>query len=304
MQDKEQRADPDVLARIAALPCWSGPVEASALDGGMTNRNYLVRDAAMRYVVRLGEDLPPHGIVRWHELAVARAAHAAGLSPEVVHAQSGVLVSRFVDGVTLTPRDMRDPIRLAPLVALIKQCHQGMPRHLMGPVLMFWVFQVIRNYLALLAGQAPNLLHAQLPRYAAMAADLERAVGAVEIVFGHNDLLAGNFIDDGARLWLIDWEYAGFNSPLFDLANVSVNNGFDLAHNRELLQLYFGRLADTRRWRAFVAMRCASVLRETLWAVVSHHTSPLAFDYATYAHDWHGRLDSTWETFASCPAPD
>ena len=300
----ETRPDPAVLARIAALPCWSGSVEVSALDGGMTNRNYLVQDVGARYVVRLGEDLPAHGIVRWHELAVARAAFAAGLSPEVIHAQPGVLVSRFVDGVTLSPQDVRDPVRLAPLVALIKQCHQGMPRHLTGPALMFWVFQVIRNYLVLLEGKAPSLLHAQLPRCGSMVADLERAVGPVDIVFGHNDLLAGNFIDDGARLWLIDWEYAGFNSPLFDLANVSVNNGFDPAQDAELLHRYFGQVADARRWRAFVAMRCASVLRETLWAVVSHHTSRIDFDYATYAHDWHGRLDSAWELFVRCPAPD
>ncbi len=304
MQDANQRTDPDVLTRIASLRCWSGPVETTALGGGMTNRNYLVRDAGTRYVVRLGEDLPAHGIVRWHELAAARAAFAAGLSPEVVHAQSGVLVSRFVDGVTLTPHDVRQPSRLAPLAALLRQCHQGVPRHLSGPVLMFWVFQIIRNYLVLLAGQAPTLLHAQLPRCGAMVAQLEQAVGPVDIVFGHNDLLAGNLIDDGTRLWLIDWEYAGFNSPLFDLANLSVNNGFEPMQDRELLHHYFGQAADVRRWRAFVAMRCASVLRETLWAVVSHHTSRIAFDYATYAHDWHSRLDSAWEAFVCCPTPD
>lgn len=304
MQEAIEQPDPDVLTRIVALPCWSGPVQATALGGGMTNRNYLVRDAGARYVVRLGEDLPAHGIVRWHELAAARAAFAAGLSPEVVHAQPGVLVSRFIDGVTLTAQDVRQPSRLAPLVGLLRQCHQAVPRHLTGPVLMFWVFQVIRNYLVLLAGQPPDLLHAQLPRCGAMVAQLEQAVGPVDIVFGHNDLLAGNLIDDGKRLWLIDWEYAGFNSPLFDLANLSVNNGFDLAQDRELLHHYFGQLPDVRRWRAFAAMRCASVLREALWAVVSHHTSRIAFDYEAYAHDWLGRLDSAWEAFVSCPAPD
>ena len=73
---------PADLARIAALPCWRGPPHAEPLSGGMTNRNYLVRDRAGRHVVRLGADVPHHMILRWHELAVARAAHAAGLSPE------------------------------------------------------------------------------------------------------------------------------------------------------------------------------------------------------------------------------
>ncbi len=65
---------------------------------------------------------------------------------------------------------------------------------------------------------------AALPRLLGIAAELEQAVGAVEIVYGHNDLLPTNFIDAGAELWLIDWDYAGFNSPLFDLANLCSNN--------------------------------------------------------------------------------
>ena len=295
MPEAVDAADTDRLIR--ALPCWQGTVRITPLDGGMTNRNFRVDDGRAPCVVRLGQDLPVHGIVRWHEQAVARAAHAAGVSPQVLHAGPGVLVSRFIDGQTLEAQQVRDPARRDAIVALLRRCHHDVPRQLRGPVLMFWVFQVIRDYLAVLQAHAPCLMQDQLPAWDAMARTLEQAVGPVDIVFGHNDLLAANLIDDGHRLWLIDWEYAGFNSPLFDLAGLAVNNGFDDDQARDLLERYFRQPVDAARWRSFAAMRCASALRETLWAVVSHHTSDIGVDHAAYARQCRRALDRAWRDF-------
>ena len=263
----------------------------------MTNRNFRADDDGASFVVRLGQDIPAHGIVRSHELAVARAAHAAGLSPELVYAAPGVTVSRFVDGHTLTPEDVRMSERRDAIVALLRACHHTLARHLDGPVQMFWVFQVIHNYLRTLEHLAPGLGQGKLQAWAAMSDVLARAVGPVDIVFGHNDLLAGNLIDDGNRLWLIDWEYAGFNSPLFDLANLAINNQFDHAQCQDLLERYCRQPADARCWRAFQAMRCASALRETLWGLVSEHNSAVAFDHAAYAQRWQSTLDDAWQAF-------
>src|SRR3546814_8596136 len=80
------------LARIAALACWSGPVDPEPLAGGITNANFVVRHRGERFFVRVGDDIPVHGIMRFNELAASRAAVAAGLSPEVVHAEPGALV--------------------------------------------------------------------------------------------------------------------------------------------------------------------------------------------------------------------
>ena len=89
------------------------------------------------------------------------------------------------------------------------------------------------------------------------------------IVFGHHDLLPGNFIDDGQRLWLIDWEYGGFGTAMFDLANLSSNGSFGEAEDAALLDAYFeGKVTDDLH-RAFDAMKAASALREAMWAMVS-----------------------------------
>ena len=284
----------DIEARIAALPCWRGPVSLEPLAGGMTNRNLLARAGGERFVARLGEDIPVHGVMRFNELAASRAAHAAGLSPEVVHAEPGLMVLRFVEGTTLTSAMVREPARLPALVDIVRRCHREMPRHLRGPVLSFNVFHVVRDYLATLRAtgrQDPALLDADIRR----AAELERRVGPIDLVFGHNDLLAANLIDDGKRLWLIDWDYAGFGSPLFDLGGLASNNGFDGAHERAMLALYFGEPADPALLRRYRAITCASLLRETLWSLVSEATSTIAgVDFAAYTADNRARFEAAW----------
>jgi hypothetical protein len=99
-------------ARVAELEIWWGPVEPMPLAGGITNQNFTVEDRGRRYVVRVGSDIPVHGVVRANELAASRAAHLAGLSPRVVHAEPGIVVFDFIEGRTFTPEDIRNPANL------------------------------------------------------------------------------------------------------------------------------------------------------------------------------------------------
>jgi thiamine kinase-like enzyme len=266
------------------------------LTGGITNVNFVVADRGERFFVRVGEDIPIHGILRVNELAAARAAEAAGISPAVVYAEPGAIAMRFVEGRTFGPEDVRDPVNLDRIVDLIRRCHHDMPRHLRGPVLMFWVFHVIRDYAGTLReGNSRSL--GLLPSLLERAERLEAAVGPIEVVFGHNDLLAANFIDDGERLWLIDWDYAGFNSPLFDLANVASNNEFSPELVDRLLAAYFGNPSDAALRRRFEAMACASLLRETMWSMVSEIHSTLDFDYVAYTDENLARFERSFAAF-------
>jgi thiamine kinase-like enzyme len=159
---------------------------------------------------------------------------------------------------------------------------------------MFWVFQVARGY-AMELRRLASRYQPLLPDLLARAAFLERAVGPIELVFSHNDLLAANFIDDGERLWLIDWDYAGFNSPLFDLGGVASNNAFDATQTQTLLESYFDQV-DHALMRGFSAMLCASLLRETMWSMVSEMHSTIAFDYAAYTADNLRRFEAAYHT--------
>jgi thiamine kinase-like enzyme len=285
----------DAIARAAALPCFDNPTQIEPLSGGITNVNLTVTDGARRFVVRLGEDIPEHGVLRWNELALSRAAQAAGVSPGVHYHAPGVLVLDYIAAETYSEERARDPANVPRIIALLKKTHHALGAHLTTPVLTFWPFQVNRTYATRLrADGSPH--EGQLPGMMRELDRLEAATGAVTLVIGHNDLLAANILDDGARLWLIDWEYGGFNTPLFDLAGLAGNNGYSEAQERQMLEQYFETPAETH-WRAYQAMKCASLMRETLWSMTSEIHSDLDFDYAAYTAENMARLTAALQDF-------
>ena len=87
-----------VRDRVAHLKFWSSHVEPEPLGGGITNTNFIVDDRGECFVVRVGDDIPIHGIMRFNEIAAAYAAHAAGISPEIVYSADGVFIMRFIGG--------------------------------------------------------------------------------------------------------------------------------------------------------------------------------------------------------------
>jgi thiamine kinase-like enzyme len=282
--------------QAAALPLWGDPVEPSDLRGGLSNVNFVVEDSGRKFVVRIGGDNEAHGVVRKNEVAASRAAHAAGVAPRVAYAEPGVLVLDFIEGKTLSPEDVRDPKNLARIVELVRRTHRETPKHLRGPGVLFWVFHVVRDYAHSLA-EFPSTDMAHLRRLTTQSEQLERAVGRVELVFGHNDLLAANIIDDGRRLWLVDWEYAGFNSPLFDLGGIASNSEMPPKMRETMLEAYYERpVTDELRYR-YAAMTAASLLRETIWSMVSEIHSQVDYDFAKYTVENLSRYEKAFAEF-------
>ena len=199
----------------------------------------------------------------------------------MIHHQPGVLVIDYIDGRTLAAADFHKASVLDQAVDLLARAHRDMPHHLRGAALTFWVFHVIRDYAATLR-DAKSIHLPLLPVLLAEAAILENAIGPIDLIFGHNDLLPANFLLDTSRMWLIDWDYAGFNSPLFDLGGLAANTGLDLAQEDRLLTGYFGKTPDLQLWRRYRAMKAAAALRETVWSMVSELFSEIDFDYAAY----------------------
>lgn len=281
---------------VKQLACWRGTVSPEYLTGGRTNVNFVVEDCGEKYVVRVGSDIPEHMIMRFNEIGAARAAERVGISPPIIYCESGVFVMRFIEGITLAEEDIQRREVLARIVPLIKRCHEDIEQELEGPVLAFWVFHVIRQYIRLLSSL--NVRYAaHLKRYLNMSNRLETAVGPSAMKFTHNDLLASNFIDDGKRLWLIDWDYAGFGSPMFDLGGLSSNNRLSEENEVWLLETYFEHTITERLWFRFMAMKCASLLRESLWSMVSEVHSELSVDYIGYTETNLARLEECWVRF-------
>lgn len=293
MSDSRLRA---AQARIAALPIWHGAPEVTPLTGGLSNESYAVSDGDERYVVRFGRDFPFHHVFREREVMVARAAHEAGFAPEPVYAGPGVMVSRFIDGRTYGEADVRADIDR--IGRLVREFHETMPAYVSGPGFMFWPFHVIRDYARMLR-DAANPLAARIPAALADAEALERAQAPLPIIFGHNDFMPGNLIDDGERLWIIDFEYAGFSTGMFDLSGIASNASFSPDEADHLLAVYFGRPPSAELKRSHAAMMCASLLREALWGLVSElHMAAPGADYGAYAAENFARFDAARARFA------
>ena len=166
-----------------------------------------------------------------------------------------------------------------------------MSQFVSGPPALFWPFHGIRDYARTLeAGQSRH--RHRLARDLDLATRLERALVPQPIVFGHNDLLPANILDDGERLWLIDFEYAAYSTPGFDLAGLASNAEFTPAESEALLSAYFARPPDEALMRGHSAMCCASLLREVMWSMVCElHPLAVGVDYAQYTVENLVRLD-------------
>src|SRR5439155_19131849 len=242
-----------------------------------------------RLVLRIaGKDTELLGIDRRREAAAARMAARVGVGPEVVAfvEPEGSLVTRFVDGTPIPPERMRAPEQIARAAAALRAIHQG------GTIPgRFDAHQVVEDY------RQTALAHGvELPADYAWARDVSERIrvtrGPQPPVPCHNDLLNANFIDDGERIRIVDWEYAGMGDLFFDLANFSINHEFEPEHDRELLGASFGEVrpsqADSLR-----LMRFLSDFREAMWGVVQQGISALDVDFVAYATEHFERLRRT-----------
>jgi len=287
----------DATARVRGLSIWSGDVDIEPLSGGLSNESFKVTNGDKAYVVRFGKDFPFHHVFRAREAMSAEAAAKVGVAPALVHAEPGVLVIEYIEGKTLSADDVISEI---PRVAdLIRRYHHAMPKEVSGPGFMFWPFHVIRDYAhTLKAGNSRKT--GELLGYLELAEELERVQLPLSIIFGHNDLLPGNLIDDGQRLWLIDFEYAGFSTAMFDLAGLASNAGFDEEQSAMLLALYFGRQPERALIQSHAAMQCASLLREAMWSMVSElHLDAPGADYVAYTDENLEKLASALDSYRS-----
>tara|TARA_Y100000996_G_scaffold415454_1_gene410289 strand:- start:771 stop:1646 length:876 start_codon:yes stop_codon:yes gene_type:complete len=278
--------------KIKSLPIWKGIIDIKPLEGGITNLNYVVNDSEKKLVVRLGSDIPEHLVYRANEILVSKAAYEIGVSPNLIYNEPGVLVLDYIQSTTLEPLTVRN--NLERIIPVIKKIHNSIPNKLSGQSAIFWVFYVIKYYSNFLLNNKSSH-SSKIQDLLTKSDNLEKLSSPREIVFGHNDLLAANFLDDGSKIWVVDWEYGGFNDPLFDLGGLASNNDFDESLELKALELYFNQKPNPDLLNKYNAMKTASLLRETMWSMVSEITSKLDFDYGEYTSENLKKFNDSYE---------
>ncbi len=267
---------------IISLPLWNNNIKIKKIDGGITNQNFLVTENDIKYFVRVGEDIPEHLVFRSNEIQASIAASKLNVCPEIIFHNKSIQVFKFVEGKTLNSEDIKNDIET--VTSLIKNVHKNLPKYLIGQSVIFWVFHVIKNYINFLEKNQSSYVNI-LPELLKKSTILENLSSPFEIVFSHNDLLAANFIKDEKQIWLIDWEYAGFNTPLFDLGGLASNNDFNENQEKILLENYYEEKLSDEKLLKYKCIKCASLLRETMWSMVSEIQSNINFDYKSYTNE-------------------
>jgi thiamine kinase-like enzyme len=295
MTPEEEKDARSALRAIPALASYAGPIERL---GGLTNRVYRVGD----HVLRIPGEGTEEYINRENEAVSARVAADAGVSPAVIHADatSGLMVTALVpDATTMSPEGFRSrkgsPARAG---AVLRKLHSS------GGVFpfRFELFAMIDDYLKVLATKdvdLPEGYHAVVREAQAIRAAL--AAKPAALVPCHCDPLCENFIDDGTRMWVVDWEYSGMNDPMWDLGDLSVEGGFDAAQDMEMLRAYFGGAPTAAAHGRMVIYKAMCDLLWTLWGLIQHANNNPADDFAAYALNRFNRCKALMATkdFAS-----
>ena len=283
----------DAIEKIKTLSIWKNDLTINPLEGGITNLNFLVNHGNEKLVVRLGQDIPEHLVYRSNEINVSKAAHEIGVSPKLIHSEQGVLVLEFIESETLDPKGVQK--NLEKIIPVIKKIHNEIPNFLSGQPAIFWVFHVIKYYANFL--RSNHSIHQnKIDDLLLKASKLEKLSSPREIVFGHNDFLAANFLDDGSKIWVVDWEYGGFNDPLFDIGGLASNNDFNQDLEKEALEMYYEIPLTNDVLLKYNSMKTASLLRETMWSMVSEITSKLEFDYGEYTQENLSKFNEAFES--------
>ncbi len=269
------------LERFAAL--GAADITTTRL-GGLTNLVYRVETPSENLIVRIPGAGTEAYIDRAVELTNAQAAARAGVSPEVLWANpaTGVMISRCIDPVTtMTPALFaKTPGAPARAGAALAQLHSSGESF----DFRFELFAMIDEYLALLAEKNATLPEGYHDIVAA-AQPVREALAAnpASLAPCHNDPLCENFLDDGEKIWIVDWEYSGMNDPLWDLGDLSVEGAFSARMEAEMLTAYFGRAPSAAEQGRVVIYKAMCDLLWTLWGLIQHADDNPAEDFWAYS---------------------
>jgi len=280
-----------ILQRIPQFASTES-LEIKELTGGITNRNYKITVNGESYVLRLGGNETQFlGIDRKTEYECSLLASQIGVAPEPTAflEPEGYILARFISGKGIPAEEIGTEENISRVVQSMKAYHalDFFPGS-------FSPFRVAEVY-ARTAKSFNVTLPEKMDWYLARSREIETAMYGREPLQPrpcHNDLLNGNFIDDGTRIRILDWEYAGMGDIFFDLGNFAVQHDFNDEQDEILLQAYFGAAINSQRAHLKL-MKIMSDLRESMWGMVQLGVSKLDFDYAGYAQKYFDRFEAS-----------
>lgn len=264
------------------IPFFVDEIQITPLIGGLTNINYRVDTSNGSFMMRVSDKSSELlGINRENERTNTDKAYQAGISPSVKFflPSENVLVMDWIEGKTLKVDDFHTQQDILPRVAeTIKKLHQSAP--FQGN---FNFPNIRKQYLKIILENGYFMPDGVL-EVEPLLLEIENKLAAEpeNWVSCHNDLVAANFMDDGEKIWLIDFEYASFNEPSFDIGNFAAETGLNDAQLTVFCDIYWGEHLPSKIARA---RTCSIITRSlwVLWSCIQDAVSPINYGFKDWA---------------------
>jgi len=280
----------EILQRVPGFASKEN-LTITELTGGITNKNYKITVDEESFVLRLGGNETKYlGIDRKVEYDCSRLAAQIGVAPEPIAfiEPEGFILARFISGKGVSAEEIGNEENIKRVLESMKAYHalDLFPGS-------FSPFRVAEEY-AKTARSFKVKLPDKMDWYLEKSSEIEKAMyerEPLQLRPCHNDLLNGNFIDDGNRIRILDWEYAGMGDIFFDLGNFAIQHEFNDEQDEILMKIYFADPTDSQRAHQKL-MKIMSDLREAMWSQVQIGVSQLDFDYAGYGQKYFDRFEA------------
>ena len=235
--------------------------------GGLTNHTYHVTMAdGSEFVVRIPGEGTEEMIVRSDEMISTRLACDLGVDAALLHfGADGSKVTRYIpNAITMSAETLHEVCHIRQIADIFKTMHHcgkdtGVP---------FEVFDMAASYEKIIADKAVAMFadyEEKKGQVMSIKAQIDKEIGAPKVPC-HNDPLCENWVEGNGRMYLIDWEYAGMNDGMWDVADVSIEAGFGKDQDKLLLQYYLDREPTVLDWKHFLASKIYVDYLWTLWA--------------------------------------
>ena len=242
-----------IIARVNAVMHAGDAKIIKRLEGGMSNYTYVVECNGQKYTYRVPGKYAEKFVDRndeWHNVKEVDKLNINNITT-YFEIPTGEKLAEYVDGVILSETDIVSYNAMS--AQALKKIHNS--------TLKFKDYNAFVR-LADYENYCINLGFVHPEEYMVLKnklKNLQQMQKQVKLVPCHCDYQPTNLVVQGDKLYVLDWEFAGMNDPIYDVACYG-NAGFDKAlllleayvgHKpvkEELQRLYFHRAFQCLQW--------------------------------------------------------
>tara|TARA_B100000315_G_scaffold133241_1_gene122748 strand:- start:204 stop:1085 length:882 start_codon:yes stop_codon:yes gene_type:complete len=277
----------EAIKYLKNTPIFTEKITVERFGEGLSNYSFLVTCNNKRFVAKFLNNLLLFHTTHLQEIAANKAAHKLDIAPQIMHYDNKVIIFEYIQSKNLTNEEIKEEKTLKKIIDLLKIVHKKIPYYFRGPVMINWNFYSVKDYAKTLRKiNSPHI--EKLNNFLKDIVIFEDISGPFDIVFTHGDFFLPNILTDGKRLWLVDWEYSGFNSPLSDLGSLSKHGRLNQEQDNFILEQYYEATITSKLKHQFHAIKCSSLLKELLWSMIAEIKPPIDYDFREYTK---GKLD-------------